>query len=55
MIDFHPKMIGLTGSDEEIYQAAKAYRVYYSVGPSDDENDYLVRKTMIGEQLIPND
>ena len=37
-------MLGLTGSHEEIYQAAKAYRVYYSVGPADDENDYLVRE-----------
>ncbi len=41
--DFHPRIIGLTGSDEEIHQAAKGYRVYYSVGPTDDENDYLVR------------
>lgn len=40
--DFHPRLLGLTGSSEELHQVAKAYRVYYSVGPSDDDNDYLV-------------
>lgn len=40
--DFHPQLLGLTGSSEELHQVAKAYRVYYSVGPSDDDNDYLV-------------
>ena len=27
---FHPRLIGLTGTDAEIAQAAKAYRVYYA-------------------------
>ncbi len=40
--EFHPKLLGLTGSSEELHQVTKAYRVYHSVGPSDDDNDYLV-------------
>lgn len=33
----------MTGTKEEIHQVAKAYRVYYSVGPTDDDDDYLVK------------
>jgi len=41
---FHPKFVGLTGSAEQIRQAASAYRVYYAKagGSSSDEDDYLV-------------
>lgn len=35
--NFHDRMIGLTGSDEQIAQAAGAYRVLYSRGEGDDE------------------
>ena len=28
--NFHPRMVGLTGSPEEVKQAASAYRVYYA-------------------------
>jgi cytochrome oxidase Cu insertion factor (SCO1/SenC/PrrC family) len=30
---FHPRLVGLTGSPEEIAAAAKAYRVYYKRVP----------------------
>ncbi|KAL1924718.1 uncharacterized protein VTP21DRAFT_4372 [Calcarisporiella thermophila] len=41
--DFHPDLIGLTGSYEAVAKAAKAYRVYFST-PKDLEEgeDYLV-------------
>jgi protein SCO1/2 len=39
---FHPRMIGLTGSAEQIAQAARAYRVYYAKVRPRDSTDYLM-------------
>ena len=50
--EFHPRMIGLTGNDEEVLEAAKGYRVYYSVGPTDNENDYLVSRRGLGQGFL---
>ena len=38
---FHPRLIGLTGSDEQIHAAAKAYRVFYRLNEPDEDGDYL--------------
>ena len=38
---FHPRMQGLTGTDEEVAAAAKAYRIYYNI-PPDQGEDYAV-------------
>jgi protein SCO1/2 len=39
---FHPRMIGLTGSSEQVAQAARAYRVYYAKVRPRDSTDYLM-------------
>jgi protein SCO1/2 len=39
---FHPRMVGLTGSAEQIAQAARAYRVYFAKVRPRDASDYLM-------------
>lgn len=39
--DYHPRTVWLTGSNEQISAVAKAFRVYYSP-PPEDEEDYQV-------------
>ena len=41
--NFHPRLVALTGSDDQIAAAAKAYRVYYAKAGEGD--DYLVDHT----------
>jgi len=39
---FHPDMVALTGSSEQVAQAAKAYRVYYAKAEDEASGDYLM-------------
>jgi len=49
---FHDRMIGLTGSEEQIRAASRAYRTFYSVQPSDDEF-YLVDHSTFSYLVLP--
>jgi len=43
LAEFHPSMIGLTGTWEQVKQVCKAYRVYFSTPPNvKPGQDYLV-------------
>jgi protein SCO1/2 len=45
--NFHPKILGLSGSLEDIKLAAKAYRVYFSKGVVDEDGSYLMDHSSI--------
>lgn len=46
--NFHPRLVGLTGSPEDIAAVAKAYRVYYAKAKgTEDKPDYLMDHTTI--------
>ena len=49
----HPKMIGLTGSEEQIKAASHAYRTYYKAHDSGDEF-YLVDHSTMSYLVLPD-
>ena len=51
--NFHPRLVGLTGSPEDIRKAAKAYRVYYAKAKSDSATDYLMDHSSIVYLMSP--
>ena len=42
VLDFHPRILGLTGSHDQLHDVTRAFRVYHSPSPKDDDGDYLV-------------
>lgn len=53
---FHPRMVGLTGSPEQVAAAAKAYRVYYRKAPGTAPGaaDYQVDHTAFTYLMGPD-
>jgi protein SCO1/2 len=49
----HPKMVGLTGSPDQIKAASKAYRTYYNKQDSIDEY-YLVDHSTMSYLVLPD-
>ncbi|MDP6474159.1 MAG: SCO family protein [Alphaproteobacteria bacterium] len=52
--NFHPDLIGLTGTLEQVTDAARAYRVYFRKSPATaDEEGYLVDHTSLVYLMDP--
>lgn len=45
--EFSSKMIGYVGTQEEIKEASRKFRVYFSKGPVDEDGDYIVDHSII--------
>jgi protein SCO1/2 len=53
--EFHPSMIGLTGSERACADAARKYRVYFrKTGDEAAKEDYLVDHSIITYLIDPN-
>ena len=50
--DMHPEMIALTGSEEQVKEAARAYRVFYSKGDGEGEF-YLMNHSTFTYLMMP--
>lgn len=50
--NLHPRMIGLTGTDEQIRAATQAYKAYFKIQPSGDEF-YLVDHSTFTYLVLP--
>jgi protein SCO1/2 len=51
---FHPDIVGLTGSEEQIAQVAGAYRVFYAKADTDDPDYYLMDHSSFTYLMAPD-
>ena len=49
---FHPRMVGLTGTQDQVHAATQAYRAFYRLHRSDDEF-YLVDHSSFTYLMLP--
>ena len=52
--NLHPRMLGLTGSAEQVKSASQAYRTYYKKQDSDDDEYYLVDHSTFSYLTLPD-
>lgn len=53
--NLHPKMIGLTGSPEQVRAASQAYKTFYQVSGDLDDPYYLVDHSTMTYLVLPED
>lgn len=54
LADFHPRLVGLTGSWQAVKAACKVYRVYFSTPPdASADDDYLVDHSIFFYLMSP--
>jgi len=52
---FHPNLVGLTGTQDQVAAAAKVFKAYYAkVGDGYDDNDYLMDHSSITYLMGPD-
>ncbi len=51
---FHPDIVGLTGSDEQIAEVARAYRVFYAKVDTGDPDYYLMDHSSFTYLMAPD-
>ncbi|MEL6313226.1 MAG: SCO family protein [Pseudomonadota bacterium] len=49
----HPRMLGLTGSDQQVKAASQAYRTFYKTHDKDDDEFYLVDHSTLSYFVLP--
>jgi len=50
--EFHPRLVGLTGTKDQIQKITRSYRVYYSK-TNDSDEDYLIDHSIISYLVDP--
>lgn len=51
---FHPRLVGLTGSEAQVAQAAKAYKVFFAKAPGSDSENYVMDHSTFSYLMGPD-